>query len=101
MAPEPVVADYDGNGAMHCVTEVIPALLGAADDSWLPEPARDAKRVVLLVLDGLGWSAVREHAALLPTLAAASGGPITTVAPSTTAAALTSIATGTAPSEHG
>jgi hypothetical protein len=94
---------------MRCVTEVVPALLGAADDSWLPEPVSDAKVVVLLVLDGLGWNAVREHATLLPNLGAAAtgsgagsaGGPITTVAPSTTAAALTSITTGAAPSEHG
>ncbi len=29
------------------------------DASWMPEPARDAESVVLLVLDGLGWNALR------------------------------------------
>ena len=37
----------------------------------------------------------------MPTLAAFEGGPITTVAPSTTATALTSITTGLTPGEHG
>jgi predicted AlkP superfamily pyrophosphatase or phosphodiesterase len=56
---------------------------------------------LLLVLDGLGWDQLQERRDLAPTLAAMAGGPITTVAPSTTAAALTSITTGLAPSEHG
>ena len=38
---------------------------------------------------------------LAPTLASMTGGPITTVAPSTTATALTSISTGLTPAEHG
>ena len=57
--------------------------------------------MVLLVLDGLGWNALREHAADMPELAAMAGGPITTVVPATTASALTSIATGLAPAQHG
>jgi hypothetical protein len=83
------------------VAGVLPALLGARDDSWLPEMARTADAVVLFVLDGLGWHAVQEHAHLMPTLATMEGGAITTVAPSTTATALTSIATGLAPAQHG
>ena len=57
--------------------------------------------MVLLVLDGLGWDAVQDHAAVMPHLAAMTGQAITTVVPSTTAAALTSITTGLAPSVHG
>ena len=53
--------------------------------------------VVLLVLDGLGWELLREHAADLPELSGLAGGAITTVAPSTTASALTSITTGLPP----
>jgi len=83
------------------VAGLVPALLGARDDSWLPEPARAADAVVLLVLDGLGWNALREHAAEMPELTAMAGGPITTVVPATTASALTSIATGLAPAQHG
>jgi hypothetical protein len=57
--------------------------------------------VVLFVLDGLGWTTLGSRARSLPTLAAATGGPVTTVVPSTTAAALTSIATGVPPAAHG
>src|SRR4029079_6262411 len=67
----------------------------------LPEPAQAAEAVVLLVLDGLGWNALREHPDDLPELTAMTGGPITTVVPATTAAALTSISTGLAPAQHG
>lgn len=98
MAPSELVRPvYDGPG----LASLFPALTGRADDGWLPDLARRARTVVLLVLDGLGWATLREHHALMPTLAGMDGGPITTVAPSTTAAALTSITTGTAPSEHG
>ncbi len=67
----------------------------------MPPEAAAARQVVLLVVDGLGWEQLQERAALAPTLAAMSGGPITTVAPSTTATALTSITTGLTPGEHG
>ncbi len=83
------------------IAGLIPALMGARDPSWLPAPAREAEAVVLLVLDGLGWNALQEHAAVMPELASMEGGPITTVTPATTASALTSIATGLAPAQHG
>jgi hypothetical protein len=67
----------------------------------MPAPALEADRVVLLVVDGLGWAQLEERRHLAPTLAAFAGGPITTVAPSTTATALTSISTGLPPGEHG
>ena len=57
--------------------------------------------MVLLVLDGLGWEQLQERSHLAPTLAAMAGGPITTVAPSTTATALTSLTTGSRPAAHG
>ena len=57
--------------------------------------------VVLLVLDGLGWEQLQERRHLAPTLSALVGGPITSVSPSTTATALTSIATGLTPGVHG
>jgi hypothetical protein len=83
------------------VAGLVPALLGARDRSWLPAVVRDAEQVVLLVLDGLGWAAVEEHRDLMPVLANMEGGAITTVLPSTTATALTSITTGLAPAQHG
>jgi predicted AlkP superfamily pyrophosphatase or phosphodiesterase len=83
------------------VAGLIPALLGARDAQWLPEPVRGAETVVLLVLDGLGWNALCAHGADMPELTAMAGGAITTVVPATTASALTSIATGLAPAQHG
>ncbi len=92
-----VLPDYGG----ACVCNVAPALLDWADrPSWLPVEAL-ADQVVLLVLDGLGWDQLQDRLALAPCIGAMVGGPILTIAPSTTAAALTSITTGMAPGEHG
>jgi predicted AlkP superfamily pyrophosphatase or phosphodiesterase len=99
MSASPLLPTYDG----ACITNVVPALLHPPDDApaWLPEAAHDAPRVVLLVIDGLGWNQLEARAKQAPTLRSLEGGPITTVAPSTTATALTSITTGLPPGEHG
>lgn len=99
MSDHPVLPAYDG----ACITNVVPALLHPGDHapSWLPAAALDAERVVLLVIDGLGWNQLGSRRASVPTLNGLDGGPITTVAPSTTATALTSISTGLPPGEHG
>jgi predicted AlkP superfamily pyrophosphatase or phosphodiesterase len=60
-----------------------------------------ARQVVLFVVDGLGWEQLQERLGRAPTLAAMAGGPVTTVAPSTTSTALTSLTTGLPPGEHG
>jgi predicted AlkP superfamily pyrophosphatase or phosphodiesterase len=62
---------------------------------------QDADRVVLLVLDGLGWQQLRARESSAPAMCAMAGGPISSVVPSTTATALTSIATGLTPGQHG
>ncbi len=95
----PLIPDYAG----PCVTNLVPALLAHRDigQGWIPDEVLDARRVVLLVLDGLGAEQLadrREHA---PTLHTMTPGRIVTVAPSTTSSALTSIATGVPPGEHG
>lgn len=88
-----------------CVADLVPALLGPggtrALPDWFPAPAIDAKRVVLLVLDGIGWEQLSARPNVAPTLSSMIGRSITTVAPTTTATALTSIATGLTPGEHG
>ncbi|MEW6476362.1 MAG: alkaline phosphatase family protein [Actinomycetota bacterium] len=89
--------DYAGAS----VSAVVPALLGTRDAPWLPACVVGARAVVLLVLDGFGWRAIEAIRARLPELGALQGGPITTVVPSTTAAALTSIASGRPPARHG
>ncbi len=58
-------------------------------------------QIVLLVLDGLGEEQLQERRALAPVLSSGVGAPITSVAPSTTACALTSLVTGRVPAEHG
>ncbi|MEY3511866.1 MAG: hypothetical protein RL486_531 [Actinomycetota bacterium] len=94
-----VLPDYDG----ACISNIVPALLDPSNPwpTWIPEVAADADQVVLLVLDGIGWNQMLDRRHLTPTLSAMAGGPITSVAPSTTATALTSISTGVAPGLHG
>ena len=101
-APVPVIPDYGGAN----VRGIVPALLGpgAWSDAlpwWMPEPVKGADQAVLLVLDGLGWEQLQERLELAPTLAGLTGHAISTVAPTTTATALSSIATGLTPAEHG
>lgn len=96
---QPLLPDYAGG----CIANLVPALLDPTDapPAWLPEAAVGADQVVLLTLDGLGWEQLQDRVALAPALASMSGQAITTIAPSTTATALTSIATGLTPGEHG
>lgn len=94
---EPLRPDFEGAS----VAGLVPALVGGRPAAWIPSVAREARQVVLLVLDGLGWTAVEQHRGRMPSLAAMEGGPITTVVPSTTSTALTSITTGLAPAQHG
>lgn len=98
----PIIPDYAGPN----VRGIVPALLGPADWStglpdWMPDPVAESSRCVLLLLDGLGWDQLQTHREHMPTLSSFSGRPIHTVAPTTTATGLTSIATGLTPGEHG
>lgn len=103
MQPEPIAPAY-GRG---CLTDLVPALLGPGGVHDLGVVAGAAvsvdrsRPVVLLVLDGLGWDQLRSRAPSTPVMSAMHGGAITSVAPSTTATALTSITTGLTPGEHG
>jgi hypothetical protein len=99
-APSPVLPTYGG----PCLTGLVGALLDHGRDeppTWLPEPARAVTQVVLLVLDGLGWEQLLDRPHLAPTMRELDGGPITSVVPTTTATALTSITTGLVPADHG
>ncbi|MFZ9591566.1 MAG: alkaline phosphatase family protein, partial [Ilumatobacteraceae bacterium] len=101
IATSPRLPDYK-NG---CITGIIPALLGPQGTKeipdWMPSCVKGARQVVLLVIDGLGWHQLQKNIEHCPTLAAMQGSSITTVAPTTTVSALTSITTGLAPAEHG
>ncbi len=98
MSMEPILPDYKD----RCVSRLIPSILDFAEvPSWVPVDALSSRTVVLLVLDGLGWHQLQEHKEIFKTLPHFEADFITTVAPSTTATALTSITTGAPPGEHG
>lgn len=82
--------------------EVLDAALGGAGSALAaPDSLPAVRSFVLVVVDGLGSAnlqAARGHA---PTLAGLAPKRIETVLPSTTGAALTSLATGRLPGEHG
>jgi len=96
---QPVLPNYDG----ACVSNVMDVLIEDPDDppQWFPAGVAGARQIVLLVLDGLGWEQMQQRSHLLRGLTSLEAAPITTVAPTTTATALTSIATGLPPGEHG
>lgn len=95
----PVLPDFAG----ACTANLVPALLGDPDalPSWMPPVLGEVDQVCLMVIDGLGWNQLKTFQSLLPTTADMVQQPITTVAPTTTATALTSISTGLPPGEHG
>ena len=76
-------------------------VLGGANlPDWMPPAVADALQLSFSCsTDSAGGSSRARHVA--PVLNSLAGGPISTVAPSTTATALSSIATGLTPAEHG
>ncbi|MBW4042453.1 MAG: alkaline phosphatase family protein [Acidobacteria bacterium] len=96
-----IVAPIVASGApllRDVLTSALDAVLGRSNALGLPS----RRRVVVLVVDGLGWEALIARAGHARTLTG--GGDrrrITTGSPTTTAAALTSLATGTDPGAHG
>jgi hypothetical protein len=60
-----------------------------------------APRVCLLLVDGLGWDLLRANREAAPFLNSIAGEPLTAGFPATTAASLSSLATGLPPGEHG
>lgn len=107
--------DFRPGGSL---TDVLPGVLGAlagpaADRAAVPgrrpdlaDPALAVQqRVCVLLVDGLGWNALREHQVSAPFLSEMLGGAgsrvITSVFPTTTPIALTSFGTGLPPGEHG
>ncbi len=98
---EPLIPEYGAGN----IRGIIPALLGPSgtDDlpDWMPSLVGGCSQVVVLVLDGLGWDQLSARPEVAPTMSRMQGGPITSVVPTTTATALTSITTGLTPAEHG
>jgi Type I phosphodiesterase / nucleotide pyrophosphatase len=89
-----------GSGAL---SDVVPSLLaglgvpGMATTLALPA----ARKVCLLLVDGLGWESLRQHPADAPFLSSLAGGDITAGFPATTGTSLATIGTGVPSGEHG
>ena len=97
---------YDSH-SLDRVPGTAAAALGVGFDRSLPAaavPDGEYENVVVLLIDGYGWDRFQagERPALLDRLAAAGETtPITSVYPTETAAAITSLNTGRTPAEHG
>jgi hypothetical protein len=98
-----------GGGSIANVPATVAQLLGARLRGLpaLPEPLwrplADVKRVVLLTLDGYGWNLFQARQDLVTAVShkATITGQLTSIFPSTTVAALSSLWTGSAPAQHG
>lgn len=98
---DPIVPRF-GAGALSDVLPAIGAQLGVSGfGDVLGLPAAD--RYVLLLIDGLGERQLADAPGVAPHLSAglAAGRTLTSVVPSTTVSAITSLATGLTPGEHG
>lgn len=89
--------DYGGGW----IGGILPALTAGEAPIGAPAWVADARRHVLLLVDGLGWELYHRFAAHLPALDGCAATRITSVVPPTTAAALPSLTTGLTPGEHG
>jgi predicted AlkP superfamily pyrophosphatase or phosphodiesterase len=101
-----VIPDYDGGSIVNLMASIARGLDadGGRYDSLRLLPQQrisQYRQVALIVVDGLGFDFLHEHAELAPTLAACASGSMTSVFPSTTAAAIGTYLTGVAPIEHG
>lgn len=83
--------------------QLIPALLGSLGAAGFANALHlePAARACLLVVDGLGWELLRANPELAPFLNSIAIEPMTAGFPATTAASLTSVATGLPPGGHG
>jgi hypothetical protein len=95
---------YDGGSIVNLMASIAKASGGRTpypELRLLPaKELRDAKRIVLVIIDGLGAEWLRSHGEK-SFLARHAIGTMTSVFPSTTAAAMTSFSTGVAPQQHG
>jgi hypothetical protein len=100
-----LLPDYAGGGIVNLMQSVATAC--GSTRARYPELAvlsaaqlARARHVVLLVIDGLGLRTLARHAAS-PHLQRHLLGSMTSVFPSTTASAITTLMTGLAPAQHG
>jgi hypothetical protein len=108
--PDQFVLPNYRDGSIANIPATIAALLGGRLNGLPPLPetlwrplGSDIKRVVSIVVDGFGWNLLnKERPFLQPLLQQATVvDQITSIFPSTTVAALSSLWTGVAPAQHG
>ena len=99
--------DYQGQGLFNLMVSIRHAFSTRHDQAQLtdclllsPAQLRDARHVMLIVIDGMGVAQLEDHC---PdgALAGARRGALSSVFPSTTASAITTYMTGDAPVLHG
>jgi hypothetical protein len=85
------------------LAELVPSLLSSLGIAGFANPLglEPAARACLLLVDGLGWQLLRAHQDAAPFLNSLAGEPLTAGFPATTAASISSLATGLPPGEHG
>ena len=105
MTTEPMTSPVLPNYGEGTLADLACSLLGAlgvkGEQNRLGLPR--ARRVCLLVVDGMGWELLRDHPAAAPFLSelALAGRPLTAGFPATTVTSLASLGTGLPPGEHG
>jgi len=98
-SPAPPLPRY----GTRSLAELVPSLLSSLGLAGLANPLalEPAPRVCLLLVDGLGWELLEANRPAAPFLNAMAGEPLSAGFPATTAASLSSLATGLPPGEHG
>ncbi len=93
------VVDYGRSS----LSDVLPSALAALGVAGEPNVLgiEPAECVVVLLVDGLGWQLLREHARHAPFLSSLAARPLTAGFPTTTAVSISSLGTGVAPGQHG
>lgn len=102
MNGQPAAPRYGESSLADLMAGVL-AALGVGDPENRPLDLPDVARICILLIDGLGSAALREHAADAPFLSSlvGAGDELTVGFPSTTATSLCSLGTGRPPGEHG
>ena len=99
LAPAAGVVRY-GQASLSDVLPSVLAALGVPGEPNVLE-IEPAECIVVLLVDGLGWQLLREHAGHAPFLSSLAARPLTAGFPTTTAVSITSLGTGVPPGQHG
>ena len=85
------------------LSDVLPSVLASLGVAGEPNPLAlpDARRTVVLLVDGMGWESLRRSPEAAPFLSGLAGRTLTAGFPSTTVASLASLGTGLPSGSHG